>query len=173
MQAETGAVQTGRAIRRAERRDAAAVAGLWNGMIRDSLSTFTTDEKTPEDITALIATRAGAFWVAEDAGMVLGFVTYGSFRGGPGYGATVEHSIVLSDAAQGQGLGRGLMTRAEEAAAGQGHHVMVAAISSANPGAVNFHEKLGFAQVGRMPEVGRKHGQWLDLILMQKTLSAS
>ncbi|HIF76753.1 MAG TPA: N-acetyltransferase family protein [Sulfitobacter sp.] len=173
MQAETGAVQTGRAIRLAERRDAAAVAGLWNGMIRDSLSTFTTDEKTPEDITALIAARAGAFWVAEDSGQVMGFVTYGSFRGGPGYGATVEHSIVLADAAQGQGLGRGLMTRAVEAAAAQGHHVMVAAISSANPGAVTFHEKLGFAQVGRMPEVGRKHGQWLDLILMQKTLSAS
>ena len=173
MQAETGAAQTGRAIRLAERCDAAAVAGLWNGMIRDSLSTFTTDEKTPQDITALIATRAGAFWVAENAGKVLGFVTYGSFRGGPGYGATVEHSIVLSDAAQGQGLGRGLMTRAVEAAAGEGHHVMVAAISSANPGAVIFHKKLGFAQVGRMPEVGRKHGQWLDLILMQKTLSAS
>ena len=173
MQAETGAVQAGRAIRLAERRDAAAVAGLWNGMIRDSLSTFTTDEKTPEDITALIATRADAFWVAEDSGQVMGFVTYGSFRGGPGYGATVEHSIVLADAAQGQGLGRGLMTRAVEAAAAQGHHVMVAAISSANPGAVTFHEKLGFAQVGRMPEVGRKHGQWLDLILMQKTLSAS
>jgi phosphinothricin acetyltransferase len=173
MQAETGAVQTGRAIRLAERRDTAAVAGLWNGMIRDSLSTFTTDEKTPEDITALIATRADAFWVAEDSGQVMGFVTYGSFRGGPGYGATVEHSIVLADTAQGQGLGRGLMTRAVEAAAAQGHHVMVAAISSANPGAVTFHEKLGFAQVGRMPEVGRKHGQWLDLILMQKTLSAS
>ncbi|MEQ5826164.1 N-acetyltransferase [Sulfitobacter sp. NFXS29] len=173
MQAETGAVQTGRAIRPAERRDAAAVAGLWNGMIRDSLSTFTTDEKTPEDITALIVTRADAFWVAEDAGQVMGFVTYGSFRGGPGYGATVEHSIVLAAAAQGQGLGRGLMTRAVEAAAAQGHHVMVAAISSANPGAVIFHKKLGFAQVGRMPEVGRKHGRWLDLILMQKTLSAS
>lgn len=172
-QAADGSAPMGGAIRPAEPRDAVAVADLWNGMIRDSLSTFTTDEKTPEDITTLIATRAGAFWVAEDAGKVLGFVTYGSFRGGPGYGATVEHSIVLSDAAQGRGLGRGLMTRAEEAAAAQGHHVMVAAISSANPGAVIFHEKLGFAQAGRMPEVGRKHGQWLDLILMQKTLPAS
>ena len=172
-QAADGSAPMGGAIRPAEPRDAAALADLWNGMIRDSLSTFTTDEKTQAEITALIATRADAFWVAEAAGEVLGFVTYGSFRSGPGYAATVEHSIVLSAAAQGQGLGRGLMTRAEEAAAAQGHHVMVAAISSANPGAVIFHEKLGFAQVGRMPEVGRKHSKWLDLILMQKTLTAS
>ena len=74
----------GGAIRPAETRDAAAVADLWNGMIRDSLSTFTTDEKTHAEITALIAARADAFWVAEAAGEVLGFVTYGSFRGGPG-----------------------------------------------------------------------------------------
>ena len=159
-------------LRAAERSDAAAVAGLWNGMIRDSLATFTTEEKSADDIAALIDARAGAFWVAEVAGQLAGFVTFGSFRGGPGYAATVEHSIVLSDAAQGQGLGRGLMTRAMDGAAAQGHHVMVAAISSANPGAVAFHEKLGFAQVGRMPEVGRKRDQWLDLILMQKILGA-
>ena len=173
MQDDGSAALRGGAIRPAVAQDAAAVAALWNGMIRDSLSTFTTEEKTPEEIAALIAARANAFWVAEGEGAVLGFVTYGSFRGGPGYAATVEHSIVLSEAAQGQGLGRDLMTQAIEAAAAQGRHTMVAAISSANPGAVTFHEKLGFAQVGRMPEVGRKHGQWLDLILMQKTLTAS
>ena len=157
-------------LRAARPSDAAAVAELWNGMIRDSLATFTTDEKSADDIAALIDTRASAFWVADVAGQVAGFVTYGSFRGGPGYAATVEHSIVLADAAQGQGLGRGLMTRAMDTAAAQGHHVMVAAISSANPGAVAFHEKLGFAQVGHMPEVGCKRDQWLDLILMQKVL---
>ena len=173
MQEDGSAARKDGVIRPAVAQDAAAVAALWNGMIRDSLSTFTTDEKTPAEIAALIAARADAFWVAKGEGAVLGFVTYGSFRGGPGYAATVEHSIVLSEAAQGRGLGRDLMTQAIEAAAAQGRHTMVAAISSANPGAVTFHEKLGFAQVGRMPEVGRKHGQWLDLILMQKTLTAS
>ena len=159
-------------LRAAELGDAGAVATLWNGMIRDSLATFTTEEKTPQDIAGLIASRVDAFWVAEVAGAVQGFVTFGSFRGGPGYAATVEHSIVLAETAQGKGLGRGLMTRAMDAAAAQGHHVMVAAISSANPGAVSFHETLGFAQVGRMPEVGRKRDHWLDLILMQKILGA-
>lgn len=159
-------------IRAAEARDAEAVAALWNAMIRDSLATFTTTEKTSQEIATVIEERAGAFFVAEEAGAAAGFVTFGAFRGGPGYAATVEHSIVLGEAAQGRGLGRALMARAEQAAAAQGRHVMVAAISSANPGAVAFHAALGFSEVGRMPEVGRKRDQWLDLILMQKVLHA-
>lgn len=41
-------------------------------------------------------------------------------------------------------LGRGLIVRLGEVAISQGHHVMVAAISGSNMGAVKFHERLGF-----------------------------
>ena len=157
-------------IRAADPGDARLVAALWNEMIRTSLATFTTAEKTTADVKSLIANRKNAFWVAEtDHG--LGFVTYGPFRSGPGYAATVEHTIILDPAAQGQGLGRALMAHAMKTAAADHLHVMVAAISSANPSAVAFHTSLGFEQTGLMPEVGRKNGQWLDLILMQKTLT--
>lgn len=147
------------------------IAGLWNGMIRDTLATFTTQEKTVKDIADLIRERPNAFWVAQDVGGVQGFVTYGPFRSGPGYSATVEHTIILSPCAQGGGTGRMLMAQAIKGATIQGHHVMVGAISGANPGAVVFHERLGFEQVARMPQVGRKADQWLDLILMQKITS--
>ena len=157
-------------IRAAQVEDAGQIAALWNGMIRDTLATFTTIEKTKEDITEVLAARRGAFWVAEDDAL-LGFVTYGPFRSGPGYVATVEHSIVLAPLARRKGIGRALLKRAMESAAAQGHHVMVAAISSANPNAVSFHESLGFDRVGSLPEVGRKADQWLDLILLQKILS--
>ena len=63
------------------------------------------------------------------------------------------------------------MAALEDAARAEGVHVLIAGISSANPGAIVFHTALGFAEVGRMPEVGRKQGQWLDLVLMQKILS--
>ncbi|MEP5730755.1 MAG: N-acetyltransferase family protein [Sulfitobacter sp.] len=158
-------------IRLAEPTDAVAIAGLWNQMIRASLATFTTLEKTPEEIDGLIRDRAGTFWVAAKP-LVIGFVTFGAFRPGPGYAATVEHTVILAPQAQGKGIGRSLMQIAMETAHRADHHIMIAGISSANPQAVAFHTALGFTQTGYMPQVGRKGGEWLDLILMQKTLGA-
>lgn len=160
-------------IRAAETRDAPAVTALWNAMIRDTLATFTTQERLFAEIEALIMARLNAFWVAEVGGKVSGFVTYGAFRGGPGYATTVEHTIILDPAVQRTGLGRKLMAHAMAQAAASGVHVMVAAISSANPQAQAFHTALGFEQVGHLPQVGRKSDMWLDLILMQKTLTSS
>ena len=160
-------------IRPATSADAGAIAALWNGMIRDTLATFTTELKTTQAIHQTLNDRPGAFFVAEQAGAMLGFVTFGPFRGGPGYAATCEHSIIVAPDAQGQGAGRALMARAIEAARRMDQHIMIAAISSANPDAVEFHAKQGFDHVGHLPQVGRKSGQWLDLILMQKNLSHS
>ena len=158
-------------IRAAGTQDAAEIAAIWNDMIRDTLFTFTTEQKTDAGIVAMIADRPGAVWVAQ-TDRIVGFVTYAQFRTGPGYLSSVEHSIVLGDGARGQGVGRALMDQACLSAAQQGRHIMVAGISSANIGGVAFHAAMGFQQVGRMPEIARKDGQWLDLILMQKMLTA-
>ncbi|MEM5519749.1 N-acetyltransferase family protein [Sulfitobacter sp. AS59] len=158
-------------IRAAGTQDAAEIAAIWNDMIRDTLFTFTTEQKTQAGIVAMIADRPGAVWVAQ-TDRIVGFVTYAQFRSGPGYRTSVEHSIVLGDGVRGQGVGRALMDQACLSAAQQGRHIMVAGISSANTGGVAFHAAMGFQQVGRMPEIARKDGQWLDLVLMQKMLTA-
>lgn len=158
-------------IRPARAEDAAAIAALWNAMIRDTLATFTTVEKTPDDITALIAARGGAFWIADQGAGLAGFMTFGPFRAGPGYARTVEHSIIVAPASLGRGLAARLMQAGEDGARTLGHHIMIAAISSENPRALRFHEKLGYRQVGHLAEAGHKAGRWLDLILMQKNLA--
>lgn len=161
-------------IRPATEADCPAIAAIWNPTIRDTLITFTDVEQTPAHLAAMLAAKKAAgvpFLVAEDAdGAILGFATYGAFRKGPGYAATMEHSIMLASAAQGRGTGRALMQALEQAAQAAGVHSLIAGISGVNTGAIAFHRALGFAMVGHLPEVGFKAGQWLDLVLMQKIL---
>jgi phosphinothricin acetyltransferase len=62
------------------------------------------------------------------------------------------------------------MARLEEIARAQGIHVLIGGVSGENPGAIAFHEAIGFDRVGHLPQVGHKFGKWLDLVLLQKTL---
>ena len=67
-------------IRAATCADAATIAAIWNGVIALRHITFTTDRKSPDEVAAMIDARDGAFWVAEVAGQVAGFATFGAFR---------------------------------------------------------------------------------------------
>lgn len=140
-------------------------------MIRDTSDTFTSTQKTSADLQTLLSGRANAFLVVEVAGRCTGFITWGAFRAGPGYVHTAEHTILT--ATPGQGVGRALMQAALVQAQVSGIHVMVAAISAGNTAAIAFHQNSGFAEVGRLPQVGQKQGRWLDLVLMSKTLGTT
>ena len=157
-------------IRPAHPDDAPAICDISNALIQHSLITFTTDLRSEVETRRAIDRADGAFLVAEEDGRVVGFASFGPFRGGPGYAHTKEHSIQLAPEARGRGVGKKLMSQLEGIAMAQDVHVLVAGISSANPAGVAFHKSFGFVEAGRMPEVGRKSDQWLDLILMQKIL---
>ena len=155
-------------IRPARASDATAIAAIWNHVIRDTTQTFTTAEKDPSALAALIVDQP--CFVAEIAGDVAGFVTSGQFRSGPGYAHTVEHSIHVARPARGAGVGRALMARAEAHARAAGIHSVIAGVAGENTGGAAFHAALGYAEIARLPEVGWKFGRWHDLVLMQKML---
>ena len=157
-------------IRAAQTGDLSAVKSLWNAMIRDTTATFTTTQKTDTDLSDLLAARPDAFLVADIGGTCAGFITWGPFRAGPGYAHTAEHSVITAQHAR--GTGRALMEAAMAQARAQGIHVLIAGISAENEGAVAFHRRLGFAKSGQLPQVGRKNGRWIDLILMSRDLDA-
>ncbi|UWQ55086.1 GNAT family N-acetyltransferase [Leisingera caerulea] len=158
-------------IRPATPADAEAVCAIANWVIRDTLATFNTIEKTPEQVRAQIAACNGSYLVAEQDARILGHAYFFPFRSGPGYRFTAEHTIHLLPAAQGQGAGRRLMQALEEKAKQAEIHVLIASVSSANPGAIAFHAALGYAETARMPELGCKQGRWLDTVFMQKILT--
>jgi phosphinothricin acetyltransferase len=42
--------------------------------------------------------------------------------------------------------------------------------NSGNAGSIALHARLGFEHVGVLRQVGFKHGQWVDTVLMQRSL---
>ncbi|PQO23906.1 GNAT family N-acetyltransferase [Rhodobacteraceae bacterium WD3A24] len=177
MTQQDGSGQAGGAalrIRPAGPGDAPAVAALWNPVIAETLVTFESARKSVEEIAALIRAREAAghgFFVAEAAaGALAGFAHYGQFRAGRGYRRTMEHSIILGEAARGGGIGRAMMDALEAHARAGGAHSLIAGVSSGNPAGRAFHAAIGYGEIAVLPEVGRKFGRWLDLIVMQKFL---
>lgn len=156
-------------IRPATPSDAAAICAFWTPQIRDTVVTFNSEPYTEAQIAEMITSRPG-FFVAEVEGEPVGFATYFQFRGGVGYRHTMEHTIILAPRAQGHGLGRALMTALIEHARANHVHSLFAGVAGENGSGVAFHAALGFEEVARLPQVGRKFDRWMDLILMQKRL---
>ena len=108
--------------------------------------------------------------IAEADGVVAGYASYSAFRTGSGYNGTVENSIYVDERHQRRGIARQLMSALLDRATAQGRHVMVAGIGLPNDASVALHAQFGFAECGRVKEIGRKFDRWLDLQLMQKIL---
>ena len=160
-------------IRAAEERDVPAIAGILNEAIVNSLATWMHRPFDLEDRYEWFhARRRDNFpvLVADVGGVVAGYASFGTFRAYEGYARTVEHSVYIHRDHRGRGLGGALMAPLIEAATARGDHVMVGAIGLPNAASVALHARLGFVEVGRMPQVGWKFDQWLDLLLMQKML---
>ena len=154
--------------------DAKAVQEIINDSILHTTHNYDHLPKTLEEVQSLFSqkTKEGCpILIGEVNGEVVGYATYGRFRAKPGYNKTVEHSIYLNEKAQGKGLGSKMMLQLIEKARGQGYHMMVAGMDSENLVSYRFHEKLGFQETARMPEVSFKFGKWLTLIFMQLKLS--
>jgi len=101
---------------------------------------------------------------------VLGYASFGDFRPFDGYRISVEHSVYITEAARGRGLGRLLVEALYEPARALGKKVMIGGITAGNTASLALHAKLGFVQTGLMPGIGTKFGQRLDLVLVQKDL---
>ncbi|MGZ4682327.1 MAG: N-acetyltransferase family protein [Acidimicrobiales bacterium] len=111
--------------------------------------------------------------VAADGATVVGWAGFGDFRDTarwPGYLPVVEHTIHVRQGHWGQGIGRLLIDALAERARHAGKRVMVGAIDGENIDSIDFHRRLGFVEVGRMPGIGEKFGRPLDLVLMQLDL---
>jgi L-amino acid N-acyltransferase YncA len=156
-------------IRNADEPDLPAILAITNDAILNTTSSWNVNPTTLEARRQWLADRRAAqlpVLVAVIDGTVAGFGSYGSFRAWDGYRLTVEHSIYVDPSFRRRGVGRQLLAALIDHATEAGMHAMMGVISADNEVSIMLHEQLGFATVGRLPEVGRKFDRWLDLVLM-------
>ena len=154
----------------------AAVCDLYNAGVGTTTVAWTDTPESPSDRLAWFGQQRQAGFpvlVADSGGEVVGFTSYGSFRGAgrwPGYRHTVEHTIHVDRRHWGAGIGRRLLVELIDRAAAAEMHVMIGAVDADNEASLRFHARLGFREVARMPEVGFLFGRWLDLVLVQRII---
>jgi phosphinothricin acetyltransferase len=71
---------------------------------------------------------------------------------------------------QGQGVGAALLGALVTRTRDHGFHSMIARIVGGHAASIALHQVCGFEIVGTEREVGRKFGQWLDVVEMQRML---
>jgi phosphinothricin acetyltransferase len=161
-------------VRDATEADLPAILAIYNEVIATSTAVYAIEPATlAERADWLAARRVRGFpvLVAEHAGAVTGFASFGDFRGSwNGYRYTVEHSVHVAADCRGRGVGKALVAALLPLAAALGKHVMVGGIDAANAASIRFHARLGFEPVAHFREVGHKFGRWLDLVFMQRML---
>lgn len=158
-----------------EQRHASAILAIFNDAIASSTALYDYRPRAPESMVPWFATkRANEFPVIgleDDAGTLLGFASYGTFRAWPAYKYSVEHSIYIQRDNRGRGLGRRLLQTLIDRAGERDVHVMMGGIDVDNAGSIALHRQLGFAHVGTVRQVGFKFGRWLDLAFYQRVLA--
>ena len=162
-------------IRDATPDDAAAIAAIYNEAVRTSTAILMEGEVGVENRVQWMAARQALGYpvlVAEAGGAVLGYAAFGDWRPFDGFRGTVENSVYVAPQARGRGVALALLAALIPRARDCGKHVIVAAITSENAASLRLHEKLGFVETARMPQVGQKFGRWLDLVFLQLRLDA-
>lgn len=164
-------------VRHATRDDLPAVRDLFNALIATTTIAWREQAASLDEMGAWFTQQQAAgnpVLVADLDGVVAGYTCWSDFRGGDRftcYRQTVEHTIHVNSDQHRQGLGRVLLTALIDEARGRDVHVMVAGVDADNTASIAFHLDLGFTEVARMPEVGRKFDRWLDLVLLQLVLT--
>jgi L-amino acid N-acyltransferase len=160
-------------LRPAERRDAEAIRQIYNREVLESTATFDLVPRSLADQEAWLAERSGAraALVATKGTEVMGFGSLSPWRDRPAYATTVEDSVYVHRDHQGAGVGTALLHELVAVATAHGFHACMARIVGGHDASIGLHLACGFEVVGTEREVGRKFGQWLDVVLMEKLLA--
>lgn len=108
-------------------------------------------------------------FVALDAdGAVIGWVAVSPTSTRAVYAGVVEHSVYVSPAVQGRGAGRLLLNALISSTEAAGVWTIQSGVFPENTASLALHRRAGFRVIGTRERVGRHHGRWRDVVLLER-----
>ncbi|MEV0400551.1 N-acetyltransferase family protein [Actinoallomurus sp. NPDC050550] len=104
----------------------------------------------------------------DDNGRVLGWTAVVPVSDRCAYAGVVEHSIYVHPDAQGQGIGWALLTALLASTDAAGIWTVQSGIFPENTASLALHAKADFRVIGTRERIGRHHGRWRDVVLIER-----
>jgi len=129
-------------------------------------ATFETDVPSWEDWDAryLAAHR----FVALRDGAIAGFAAVSRVSERRAYRGVVENTVYVAESARGAGIGRLLLERLISSTESAGIWTIQSGIFPENTASLALHRRVGFRVVGRRSRLGKLHGSWRDVLLVER-----
>jgi phosphinothricin acetyltransferase len=108
------------------------------------------------------------FAAVDEDGTVLGWVAASRVSDRCAYAGVVEHSVYVHPAARGRGVASALLKALIESTEAAGIWTVQSGIFPENTASLAVHERAGFRVVGTRQRVGRHHGRWRDVVLVER-----
>jgi phosphinothricin acetyltransferase len=145
--------------------DAAAICGIYNYYITNTVITFEEEELEPAEMEARIRdiTASYPWFVWEDDGELLGYAYAHKWHERAAYRFSAEDSVYLRHNVLGRGIGRRLLGRVIADLRKTNIRVLMSVITMPNERSVALHENLGFTKAAEFRGIGYKLNQWLDV----------
>ncbi|MER7759208.1 N-acetyltransferase family protein [Streptomyces sp. NPDC097619] len=83
------------------------------------------------------------------------------------YAGVVEHSVYVHPDARGRGVGRALLAALLDSTVAAGIWTVQSGIFPENTASLALHRSAGFRVVGTRERIGRHHGVWRDVVLVE------
>ncbi|RZU75073.1 phosphinothricin acetyltransferase [Micromonospora kangleipakensis] len=99
---------------------------------------------------------------------VLGWIAVSPTSTRAVYAGVVEHSVYVDPAAQGRGVARLLLAALIASTEAAGIWTIQSGVFPENAASLTLHRRAGFRVIGTRERVGRHHGRWRDVVLLER-----
>ncbi|MEU3445631.1 N-acetyltransferase family protein [Streptomyces thermolilacinus] len=143
------------------------VIAIYQAGIDEGDATFETAAPTWEQFDAAKLPEH-RFAAVDETGRVLGWVAATKVSDRCAYAGVVEHSVYVRPDARGRGVASALLKALIDSTEAAGIWTIQSGVFPENAASLAVHERAGFRVIGTRERIGRHHGVWRDVMLVER-----